>query len=295
MEIEQQKRKGKKRKAEENNNEENGFKTPSKKFKEPVSVFIGGLSFSTDEDGLKKCLEEYEVEVTSVRIISRDGQSKGFGYADFESKDDAQKLIDLTEQIELDGRTLRFDVASHRPNSASAGRGSGRGRGGFGSGGRGGFGSGGRGGRGGRGGGSAGRFDNETPTKLLMVKNLSFHTDNSSLASAFSTANDARVVMDKETRKSRGFAFVEFDDVETAKKARDEMNGQDLDGRNVNIVFATPRANFGGGGRGRGSSGRGGRGGRGGGRGGRGGAPASNKGTIQRFEGSKLTFDDDSD
>lgn len=287
MEIEQQKKKGKKRKAEEN--DENGFKTPAKKFKEPVSVFIGGLSFSTDEDGLKKCLEDYEVEVTSLRIINRDGQSKGFGYADFESKEDAQKLIDLTEQIELDGRTLRFDVASNRPNSASGGRGSGRGRGGFGSGGRGGFRSAGRGGRGGRGSGGAGRFDNETPTKLLMVKNLSFDTDNSSLASAFSTANDARVVMDKETRKSRGFAFVEFDDVETAKKARDEMNGQDLDGRNVNIVFATPRESFSGGGRGRGSSGRG---GRGGGRGGRGGAPASNKGTIQRFEGSKLTFDD---
>ena len=288
MEIEQQKKKGKKRKAEENN-DESGFKTPAKKFKEPVSVFIGGLSFSTDEDGLKKCLEDYEVEVTSLRIISRDGQSKGFGYADFESKEDAQKLIDLTEQIQLDGRTLRFDVASNRPNSASGGRGSGRGRGGFGSGGRGGFRSAGRGGRGGRGGGGAGRFDNETPTKLLMVKNLSFDTDNSSLASAFSTANDARVVMDKETRKSRGFAFVEFDDVETAKKARDEMNRQDLDGRNVIIVFATPRESFSGGGRGRGSSGRG---GRGGGRGGRGGAPASNKGTIQRFEGSKLTFDD---
>merc|ERR1712013_965437 len=139
--------------------------------------------------------------------------------------------------------------------------------------------------------------------KLLMIKNLSWNTDNDSLYSVFSDASDARVCMDRETGNSRGFAFVEYNDVDAAKKARESNQGADIDGRNVNIVFATPRESFtpGGGGSGRGGFGRGGSGGRGrGGRGGRGGsAPrggsAANKGSIQKFEGAKLTFDNDSD
>merc|ERR1712013_495504 len=126
--------------------------------------------------------------------------------------------------------------------------------------------------------------------KLLMIKNLSWNTDNDSLYSVFSDASDARVCMDRETGNSRGFAFVEYNDVDAAKKARESNQGADIDGRNVNIVFATPRESFtpggrGGGGGGRaGGRGRGGRGGRGGSRGG----SAANKGSIQKFEGAKL-------
>ena len=270
----------KKRKAEDDNN--NKSKTPAKKGKESASVFIGGLSFSTEESSLKSFLTSNGLKPSSVRIISRDGQSKGFGYADFDSKEEAKKCIELTGS-ELDGRSIRCDNADSKPTTPGSGRG-GSARGGRGSDrGRGGFGSGGRGG---------GNFDNDTPTKLLMIKNLSFHTDNDSLASAFSEANDARVVKDRETGKSRGFAFVEYNDVESATKAKNAMNQKDLDGRNINIVFAAPKESFGGG---RGSDrGRGGRGGRGGSRG-RGSPSVGNKGSIQKFEGSKLTFNDDSE
>merc|ERR1719369_514489 len=135
-----------------------------------------------------------------------------------------------------------------------------------------------------------------------MIKNLSWNTDNDSLGNVFSDASDARVCMDRETGNSRGFAFVEYNDVESATKARESYQGKDIDGRNVNIVFATPRESFGGGrggsggdGRGRGGGGRG-RGFGSGGRGGSGrGASAANKGSIQKFEGAKLTFDNDSD
>merc|ERR1719430_2188186 len=139
-----------------------------------------------------------------------------------------------------------------------------------------------------------------------MIKNLSWNTDNDSLYNVFTDASDARVCMDRETGNSRGFAFVEYNDVDAAKKARESYQGKDIDGRNVNIVFATPRESFGGGrggsgggGRGRGGGGRGfGSGGRGRGSGGRGrgggscGASAANKGSIQKFEGAKLTFDE---
>merc|ERR1719369_2689077 len=126
-----------------------------------------------------------------------------------------------------------------------------------------------------------------------MIKNLAWNTDNDSLGNVFSDGSDARVCMDRETGNSRGFAFVEYNDVESATKARESYQGKDIDGRNVNIVFATPRESFGGG---RFGSGGGGRGSGGRGRGGSGrGASAANKGSIQKFEGAKLTFDEDSD
>merc|ERR1712048_163513 len=97
--------------------------------------------------------------------------------------------------------------------------------------------------------------------------------------------------MDRETGNSRGFAFVEYGDVESAKEGHKKMLGKELDGRAVNVIYATPKEDMPSGG------GRGGGRGRGGDRGGngRGGAIAANKGTIQNFEGSKLTFDNDSD
>lgn len=213
---------------------------------ETMSVFIGGLAYKTSEEGLRSFLKEKNVEPLSVEIIMKDDQSRGFGYADFDSQEEMDKCMELTGE-ELDGRTLRCNPRESRGRGGRGGRG-----GGF---------RGDRGGRGGDGrGGSGGNFDNETPTKLLMIKNLSFSTDNDSLASYFPDSNDARVVRDRYTGDSRGFGFVEFDDVETATKAREDLSGTEIDGRTVNIVFATPRESFGGG--------RGGRGGRGGFRGG---------------------------
>jgi len=204
-------------------------------------IYVGGLAYSTDIDTLKAFLKEQDVHPTNVRIISRDGQSRGFGYADFDTKEESEKCIALTG-MELDGRSLICNEA----DAPGQGRG-GRGRGGRGGGG--GFGGGRRGDRdGGYQGGGGGRdFDNETPTKLIMVKNLAWGTDNDGLYKVFPDATDARVCMDRVTHRSRGFAFVEFNDIESAQAAREEHNGTEIDGREVNIVFATPRENFGGG------------------------------------------------
>jgi len=206
-------------------------------------IFIGGLAYKTEIETLEQFLKEQDVHPTKVRIIERDGQSRGFGYADFDSKEESEKCIALTG-MELDGRSLICNEA----DAPGQGRG-GRGRGGRGGGG--GFGGGRRGGRDGGysgGGGGGGRdFDNTTPTKLLMIKNLSWGTKNEGLKAVFPDANDARVCYDRVNERSRGFAFVEFNDIESAQAARDEHHGTEIDGREVNIVFATPRENFGGG------------------------------------------------
>jgi len=286
-EPKKEEKKSLKRKADDSSEP---MKTP-KKPKEAVSLFLGGLSYNTVQEGLEAFFANNDIKIVSCRIMFRDGESRGFGYVDLESQEEADKCYNLQDTT-LDGRQIRFDAAAQRtPGSAGGDRGRGRGRGGF---------SNGRGGRG----GFSGNRDNETPTKLLLLKNLSFNVENDSLYNSFPGANDARVVKDRDTGSSRGMAFVEFDSVESATAARTKMNGVELEGRSVNIVYAVPREDFQGGRGGSGGGFRGGSGGfrggsgggqgRGGGRGrGRGGGfNAANKGSIQKFEGSKLTFDD---
>ena len=51
----------------------------------------------------------------------------------------------------------------------------------------------------------------------------------------------ARVVTDRESGRSRGFGFVEYENEEDAKKAIDQLNDSDLDGRQITVNEARPR------------------------------------------------------
>jgi len=109
-------------------------------------------------------------------------------------------------------------------------------------------------------------------SKKLYVGGLSWDTDDSGLRTAFETHGDieeAKVITDRDTGRSRGFGFVTFSENEAADTAIEAMNGTELDGRSLNVNEAQDRKS-GGGGRG-GFGGRGGGGGRrdGGGGGGR--------------------------
>lgn len=104
----------------------------------------------------------------------------------------------------------------------------------------------------------------------LYVGNLSFRTTSEELKEAFSaagTVESASVIEDRETGRSRGFAFVEMATPEEAAAAIEQFNGKDFGGRNLTVNEAKPRADRGG--RGSYSGDRGGyRGGGGGDRGG---------------------------
>jgi RNA recognition motif-containing protein len=115
----------------------------------------------------------------------------------------------------------------------------------------------------------------------LYVGNLSFNTDEQSLQSAFSRfgeVSDAKVVMDRETGRSRGFAFVTMADGDSARQAIAQMDGTMLDGRPLRVNEAEERQQRGGGGGGYGGGGGGGYGGGGGGYGGGGGGGRSGGG-----------------
>jgi len=115
----------------------------------------------------------------------------------------------------------------------------------------------------------------------LFVGGLSWGTDDAALPNAFSQygdINSVRVVMDRNTGRSKGFGFVAFANRDSAQEAVDKMNGSDLDGRTIRVDFASANQGGGNGSRGRGGPYGGGRGGGGGFRGGRGGGGYNRRG-----------------
>ena len=102
----------------------------------------------------------------------------------------------------------------------------------------------------------------------IYVGNLAFAATEDDLRSAFEKHGEVtsvNIIMDRETGRSRGFAFVEMADGDGAKEAIEQLDGASIAGRNVTVNEARPRAPRTGGGGGGGGGGY--RGGGGGGRG----------------------------
>ena len=107
--------------------------------------------------------------------------------------------------------------------------------------------------------------------KRIYCGNLSFKAtedDVRQLFSAHGEVTDVHIVMDRETGRSRGFAFVEMATDEAAKAAISALDGQRVQDRPLKVNEAQPREQRGGGGGGYGGGGGGYGGGRGGGGGG---------------------------
>jgi len=85
----------------------------------------------------------------------------------------------------------------------------------------------------------------------LFVGNLSFNTTEEAIRDAFAEFGEiveAKLVTDRDTGRSRGFAFVEMTSQDAAQKAIQEMNGALLDGRPLRVNLAEARRDTRGGG-----------------------------------------------
>ncbi len=89
--------------------------------------------------------------------------------------------------------------------------------------------------------------------KKIYVGNLPWSADEAALRDLFATVGEvisAAVISDRETGRSRGFGFIEMTDGD-ADKAISELNGREMDGRELRVNEARERPNRGGGGGGR--------------------------------------------
>ncbi len=88
----------------------------------------------------------------------------------------------------------------------------------------------------------------------LFVGSLAYATTDDTLKAFFEAigpVTSARVITDRDSGRSKGFGFVEFEDEENNQKAVDQLDGKDLDGRTIAVSIARPRedkprGNFGG-------------------------------------------------
>ncbi|THU32527.1 RNA-binding protein [Niastella caeni] len=82
----------------------------------------------------------------------------------------------------------------------------------------------------------------------LYVSNLGFHVnenDLTNLFSAYGNVTSAKIITDRETGKSRGFAFVEMQSEDEGKKAIAGLNGKDIEGRSISVSVARPKTDRG--------------------------------------------------
>lgn len=81
-------------------------------------------------------------------------------------------------------------------------------------------------------------------TAKLFVGKLSFDTTNESLETEFKKHGavvSAQIIMDRDTNRSKGFAFVEMEDQTSAQAAISALDGKDFEGRTIVVNIAKPR------------------------------------------------------
>ena len=118
-----------------------------------TKLYVGNLSFNTSNEDLQELFGQAgTVESANIVEDRETGRSRGFGFIEMSSKEEAQTAIEQLNGKEVDGRSLTVNEAKPREERSGGGGGGNRGGGG---GGRGGYGGGG-GNRGGGGGGYGG-------------------------------------------------------------------------------------------------------------------------------------------
>jgi RNA recognition motif-containing protein len=85
-------------------------------------LFIGGLSWDTNDDSLRAAFEPYG-NVREAKVITdrESGRSRGFGFVTYVNREDASKAIAAMNGATLDGRTLNVDEAKERRGGGGGG------------------------------------------------------------------------------------------------------------------------------------------------------------------------------
>ncbi len=87
-------------------------------------VFVGGMSWDTDNDSLRKAFSKFgDVSDAKVNTDRDTGRSKGFGFITFEDEECVPQAISGMNGQDLDGRTIKVDEAQDKPRSSDRGGG----------------------------------------------------------------------------------------------------------------------------------------------------------------------------
>ncbi len=89
-----------------------------------MNIYVGNLSYNTTEEGLRQAFETHG-EVATVNVVTDrySGKSRGFGFVEMPSKEEAQTAMSALNGQELDGQTLNVNEARPRTENSGGGRG----------------------------------------------------------------------------------------------------------------------------------------------------------------------------
>jgi RNA recognition motif-containing protein len=76
-----------------------------------VKLFVGGLSFSTTDEGLREAFAEYGTVESAQVVRGPDSRSRGFGFVEMANPEDAERAVTGLSGSSLDGRTIRVEKA----------------------------------------------------------------------------------------------------------------------------------------------------------------------------------------
>ncbi len=83
---------------------------------ENANLYVGNMNYKATESDISELFGEFG-NVTSVKLIERDGLKKGFGFVEFDSEDSAKKAQEALNGKDFMERSLRVDFARPRQNN----------------------------------------------------------------------------------------------------------------------------------------------------------------------------------
>lgn len=181
-----------------------------------TKLYVGNIPFDITSEELARIFEESGVvEMVEVIYDKATERSRGFAFVTMSTVEEAEAAIQKFNGSEVGGRTLRVNFPEV----------------------------------------PRGRSRSQTPRSYtsnfvdsphtVYVGNIPFTTTSATLRSAFEKVGNvlgARVVVDRDTRRSRGFGFVTFSSEADVDAAISSMNGVDLEGRSIRVNVAVSRS-----------------------------------------------------
>ncbi len=76
-----------------------------------IKLFVGGLSFSTTDEGLRGAFARYGTVQSAQVARGPDGRSRGFGFVEMANPEEAERALGALNGASLDGRTIRVEKA----------------------------------------------------------------------------------------------------------------------------------------------------------------------------------------
>lgn len=181
---------------------------------EDAKIFIGNLPYDVDSEGLAKLFEEAGVvEIAEVIYNRETDQSRGFGFVTMSTVEEAEKAVEMFNSYQINGRSLTVNKAAPRGTQTV-------------------------------------RAPREFgPSYRVYVGNLPWDFDNAQLEQIFSEHGkvvNARVVIDRDSGRSRGFGFVTMSSESEMNDAIESLDGQSFGGRPLRVNVAEDRPRRGG-------------------------------------------------